>query len=162
MSDNWSDDAASWNFTPEQRRVLEDVYQRLVEHDRWPTYSELDHDADRHGVEDPLSVMRSLSPAFLRGVGTAGAPSLTQELNLSLRGLVATAGWNAVAKMDLELFLRSVQEAVEVSDRTKARRSKVRRPAFSHAAVCGWTACHGRGPSRSNLECRRRAALERT
>lgn len=117
MSDDWSEEDASLELSPEQRRALEDLYQRLIKHDRWPTYVELDHDADRHGVEDPVLVMRSLSPGLLRGVGTAGAPSLTQELSLSMLGLAAVAGWNAVAKADLELYTKSVQAAVEISDR---------------------------------------------
>lgn len=116
MTSEQCDEDTYSEFTPDQRRVLEDVYQRLTQHDRWPTFAELDHDADRHGVENPLSVMRSLSPTYLQGLGESGAPSLTQELSLSLTGLAATAGWNHVARQDLELFAKSVQAAVTISD----------------------------------------------
>jgi hypothetical protein len=111
-----SDEDVHQDFTPEQRRVLEDVYQRISEDDRWPTFAELDYAADRHGVEDPLSVIGSLSSTYLQGLGESGAPALTQELSLSLTGLAAAAGWNDVARQDLELFAKSVQAAVAISD----------------------------------------------
>ena len=60
--------------------------------------------------------MRSLSPTYLQGLGKFGAPSLAQELSLSLTGLAATAGWNELARQDLELFATSVQAAVGIAD----------------------------------------------
>lgn len=117
MPTKWSDRDESSAVSPAQRRVLEDLYQRLIDHDGWPTYAALDHDADRHGVEDPLTVMRSLSPTYLRGAGAVGPLPLDQELSLSLRGLAVVAGWNDVARQDLELFAKSVQAAVQISDR---------------------------------------------
>lgn len=104
------------NFTPDQWRVLGDAYQRLVDQDRWPSFVELDYDADQHGVEDPLAVMRSLTPTHLQGLGETGTPSLTQELSLSLTGVAATAASSDMARQDLELFAKSVRAAVAISD----------------------------------------------
>lgn len=116
MPNEQSDEGEYWELTADQRRVLEDAYERLAEHDRWPTFTELDYDADRHGVEEPLSVMLSLSPTFLQGLGAVGVPSPGQELSLSLSGIAATAAWNDLARQDLELFTKSVQAAVAISD----------------------------------------------
>ena len=120
---SWPASKASATPTrPEQQisapSAYEDVYQRLTEHDQWPTFLELDHDADRHGVEDPLLVMRSLSPTYLQGLGEAGSPAPAQLLSLSPHRFGSGRGWNEVARKDLELFTKSVQAAVVISDAT--------------------------------------------
>lgn len=98
--------------------MLEEVYQSFVESNRWPTYEVLDHRADLQGVEDPLAVIQSLVPDLIQGLTQSEVPSLRQELSLTLEGVAEVARWNATARGDLDLFIRSLEVAVSVSDRT--------------------------------------------
>jgi predicted nucleotide-binding protein len=106
------------DLSADERQILERVYERLSKQGRWPTYQEVDFDADQHGVDGPLATLRTLDPEYVHGVGAAGLPSKTQELSLSLLGLAAVATWNGQAKSDLELFFESVRVAVHISDTT--------------------------------------------
>ncbi|GAA4728367.1 hypothetical protein GCM10023350_09320 [Nocardioides endophyticus] len=103
-------------FEFDERWVLECVYNRLSTDKRWPTFQDVDFDADRAGVADPLSTLQALSSQFVQGVGPIGEPSPRQEVTLSLLGLAAVADWNHEARTDLDLYLQSVRAAVELAD----------------------------------------------
>ncbi|MFB9315645.1 TIGR02391 family protein [Nocardioides plantarum] len=117
MGEEFGTGTGSEDLSRAQVMVLDDVYLWLVQHDRWPTYEEIDHDADRHGIEDPLSVIQSLTPKLLQGA--SGIPGPQQEVSLSLVGVATVARWSQVARDDLELFTKSVQQAVLIADRTR-------------------------------------------
>jgi nucleoside phosphorylase len=95
-----------------QETALDAIWGLLVDHDRWPTFRELDQCLYRTRDLDAAHLLPELPDGLLYGIGSGRvvSPAGTTTIGLTAAGAAATGR----AERELDLFLTVVRHAVAV------------------------------------------------
>ena len=97
--------------SPEQRRVLQAIYDSFVQHDDWPVLALVDRPLRRQGI-DVVAAIRAMPAGLMPPMLGNADPQPDDRLILTLEAMALCDG----AQRDVDLFLNVIRWAATVED----------------------------------------------